>query len=110
MQHLEVSCAVRPIYGSLGAKGLNIIYKYTVTIYQIKHISYSNLHLHVSALNQGIVTLYKFIIQCNVQLLQHHIHCNSGAANCQHERNIPSAVCWAPDEDKQVTLGTYRGL
>jgi hypothetical protein len=22
MQHLEVSCAVRPIYGSLGAKGL----------------------------------------------------------------------------------------
>jgi hypothetical protein len=23
MQHLEVSCAVRPIYGSLGAKGLN---------------------------------------------------------------------------------------
>jgi hypothetical protein len=24
MQHLEVSCAVRPIYGSLGAKGLNL--------------------------------------------------------------------------------------
>jgi hypothetical protein len=23
MQRLEVSCAVRPIYGSLGAKGLN---------------------------------------------------------------------------------------
>jgi hypothetical protein len=24
MQHLEVSCAVRPIYGLLGAKGLNV--------------------------------------------------------------------------------------
>jgi hypothetical protein len=24
MQRLEVSCAVRPIYGSLGAKGLNM--------------------------------------------------------------------------------------
>jgi hypothetical protein len=24
MQHLEVSCAVRPIYGSLGAKGLKL--------------------------------------------------------------------------------------
>jgi hypothetical protein len=24
MQLLEVSCAVRPIYGSLGAKGLNV--------------------------------------------------------------------------------------
>jgi general stress protein 26 len=23
MQHLEVSCVVRPIYGSLGAKGLS---------------------------------------------------------------------------------------
>jgi hypothetical protein len=27
MQHLEVSCAVRPIYGSLGAKGLRNIWK-----------------------------------------------------------------------------------
>jgi hypothetical protein len=25
MQRLEVSCAVRPIYGSLGAKGLSIV-------------------------------------------------------------------------------------
>jgi hypothetical protein len=24
MQHLEVSCAVRPIYGSLGAKGIRV--------------------------------------------------------------------------------------
>jgi hypothetical protein len=27
MQRLEVSCAVRPIYGSLGAKGLHLTYK-----------------------------------------------------------------------------------
>jgi hypothetical protein len=27
MQRLEVSCAVRPIYGSLGAKGLREVWK-----------------------------------------------------------------------------------
>jgi hypothetical protein len=32
MQHLEVSCAVRPIYGSLGAKGLKNIWKYVYCI------------------------------------------------------------------------------
>jgi hypothetical protein len=26
MQRLEVSCVVRPIYGSLGAKGFNSVY------------------------------------------------------------------------------------
>jgi hypothetical protein len=32
MHRLEVSCAVRPIYGSLGGKGLIYIYVYTKTV------------------------------------------------------------------------------
>jgi hypothetical protein len=32
MQRLEVSCAVRPIYGSLGAKGLKMCASHTVFI------------------------------------------------------------------------------
>jgi hypothetical protein len=32
MQRLEVSCAVRPIYGSLGAKGLIMLHVYWVQV------------------------------------------------------------------------------
>jgi hypothetical protein len=32
MQRLEVSCAVQPIYGSLGAKGLNNIQSNTANL------------------------------------------------------------------------------
>jgi hypothetical protein len=35
MQRLEVSCAVRPIYGSLGAKGLSITLETTHFLHDI---------------------------------------------------------------------------
>jgi hypothetical protein len=50
MRRLEVSCAVRPIYGSVDAKGLNS-YIYGLSLATLKAVSFYLLH-NVSTLNQ----------------------------------------------------------
>jgi hypothetical protein len=49
MQRLEVSCVVRPIYGSFGAKGL------------ISHCLFSNKHIIIIIINE------RFIAQINIK-------------------------------------------
>ena len=51
MQRLEVSGAVRPIYGSLGVKRLKIILKFKLkfTLKQLRHVSVLQLHHHQGA-------------------------------------------------------------
>jgi hypothetical protein len=43
------------------------------------------------------------------QLVAPGLEWNPGAANWQHARNMPSAVCIEPPEDGQVVIETYKG-
>ena len=48
MQRLEVSGAVRPLYGSLGVKGLNTVY-YRCIIHTVHYITVTNVMYHVDS-------------------------------------------------------------
>jgi len=56
MQHLEVSGAIRPLYGSLGVKGLTFIldgFEYSRQLFEKKN-SYTQFHENPSSKNQVV--------------------------------------------------------
>jgi hypothetical protein len=89
-----------------------------ITVYQYSENNVIQLLFNLLRI-KGIYTFRALLTHAQEALNKRHlVYCgrvmsvgcsNPGAANWQHTRNIPSAVCEEPPEDEHVMLETLRG-